>query len=214
MVFRVAVLILLFFPLLAWSAGLEPFPDLNSSNPAAVREATRVLEEEVKLAAKPQTYVILDLTASNIRIKARGVDLYTMAIPSWSLATPGALTGNFRLIARPQIVRRKIDPTATEAQEPISLADMPTDYTLAFQPPLHIEIHSLKEEGVWDTGIGAAKTLWGRIQRWSTSMLSGAAPPAEHEPRLTVNLSMEHAQSLAWSAVDGMPLIIRQATTP
>ena len=67
-----------------WAAEPDAFPDLNIHNAGAVREASRVLEEELKLAARPQTYVVIDLAPGAISIKGRGVQLHRMMISRWS----------------------------------------------------------------------------------------------------------------------------------
>ena len=69
-----AALLILTVP--SWAAEGEVFPDLDINNPSALQEGSRVLEEELKLAARPQTYLLVDLVTGSILIKARGVDLH------------------------------------------------------------------------------------------------------------------------------------------
>ena len=106
-----ALVLCLALVLPAGAADLDPFPDLDVNDPAALQEAARVIEEELKLAARPQTYLIIDLVGGAVQIKGRGVELHRLAILSSSLAHKEQLTGVFRLTARPSVVRRKIDPT-------------------------------------------------------------------------------------------------------
>ncbi|HJT22520.1 MAG TPA: hypothetical protein VJ746_18760, partial [Nitrospira sp.] len=127
------IVLLSFSVLVAWGhdASAEEFPfHLDRTNPGALEEATRVLTEEVKLAARPYTYLLIDLADNVIIMKARGVELQRLPLPSWSAVSRDAMTGTFRLMARPSIARRKINPAAGAEQEPISLADMPGDYHL------------------------------------------------------------------------------------
>lgn len=214
MSFLAAIVISLVLVSTGWGAEYDAFPDLNRDDPAALREATRVLEEELKLAARPQTYLLLDLPAREIRIKGRGVDLHRMAIVKWAASAPLRLTGTFRLISRPPVARRKIDPSSTTEQEPISLVDMPTDYPLSFVPGLKLEIQSLREEGLVQRTLASAAQVWQRLKAWGSSLASPSDEHSQEEPCLALTLSIDQAQSLAWSTVDGMALIIRRPSEP
>ena len=210
MSFRAAFALTLLLVSTGWAAEYEAFPDLNQEDPASLREATRVLEEEIKLAAKPQTYLVLDLPGGAIRIKGRGVDLHRIVIARWIASKPLQMAGTFRLIARPPVARRKIDPASTTEQEPIALVDMPTDYILSFSPALRIEIQSAYERGLIRPILLSAGDIWQRLKAWSLALTSSKDPSSQGEASITIRLSKEEAQSLAWSSVDGMALIIRR----
>ena len=210
MSFRTAIVLSLVLVSSCWGADYDAFPDLNRDDPAALREATRVLEEELKLAARPHTYLLLDLPERVLRIKGRGVDLYRISIMKWIVSASPQLTGTFRLISRPPVVRRKIDPSSTTEQEPISLADMPTDYPLSFAPALRVDIQSAREEGLVQKTLSSATHLWQRLKAWGTFLTAQSDQPSQGEPSITLTLSIEQSQSLAWSTVDGMALIIRR----
>ena len=206
-VFTVLVLCLaLVLP--AGAADLDLFPDLDVNDPAALQEAARVVEEELKLAARPQTYLIIDLVAGAVQIKGRGVELHRLPILSFSLTHRDRLTGVFRLTARPSVARRKIDPTSQTEQEPISLSDMPADYRLVFNPTLQVDIDSRAE----DRGIqwlrSSGMKLWLRLNRWSEEVIGKES--AMEGPTLALTLSVEHSRSLAWSTVDGMAVLVRR----
>lgn len=185
------------------------FPNLNLKDPASLQEATRVLEEEVKLASRPQTYLLIDLVTRTIHIKGRGIDLHRIPIMAWSLKIPDAIKGTYRLNTRPHITRRKIDPTSSVEQQPISLADMPIDYTLSCTPPLTINVlpspgdHPLQ----WIESHG--KLWWWELKKWTATF--SAEQPSPPSPSLRLELSTEQAQSLAWSVVDNMPLVVRRS---
>ena len=203
-----AVLVLLIVSSLPGHAG-EPdsFPGLDLNNQASVQEATRVLEEEVKLAARPQTYLLLDLVTRTLQIKGRGVELHRLTITAWSAKALHEVKGTHRLVARPPVLRRKIDPTASVEQEPISLADMPIDYTLSFTPPLSIDVMPIVGESPFHWIRARGQTWWREFKNsWTTDQ------PATQSPHLRLEVSAEQAQSLAWSVVDGMALIIRRPT--
>ncbi|CUQ65886.1 protein of unknown function [Candidatus Nitrospira inopinata] len=187
-----------------------PFPDVDPNDPASLQEVTRVLQEEVKLAARPHNYLLIDLVTRTIHIKGRGLDLYRIPIAAWSIKASSAMHGTHRLIARPPIARRTVDPTVSVEQIPLSLADMPTAYTLSFTPALTIEVRPSDEEGLFHRLWAGAKTWWRSLTEWASSFSRGES--SDSNPYLLLELSREQAQSLAWSAVDGMPLVIRRAT--
>jgi hypothetical protein len=200
----------LFFTLTThtWGKDLEVFPNLNLTDPASVREAARVLEDELKLAGRPQTYVLIDLVEKTIHIKGRGVGLHQMPIGRWSVGSREALTGVHRLVARPPIVRRKIEPGKGAEQDPISLADMPADYELSFASGLMINVASSAAKGSLVQAIAfIGKAWWRRLKNWTSSIGTDSSIPPAH---LELTVSMDHAQSLAWSLVDGMAVIIRR----
>lgn len=201
-----AVVLLLGTP--CWAAESDVFPDLDVNDPAALKEASRVLEEELKLAARPQTYLLLDLVSATVQIKARGVDLHRLSIAAWSVTEMSGLTGTFRLNARPPVIRRKIDPSATTEQEPISLSDMPAEYRLAFTPAMIVAVEATAEEGIMGWIHAVTQKLSKQLQAWK-QLLSGGAISAD-VPTVSITLSSDQARSLAWSTVDGMSVVIRR----
>lgn len=204
--------VLLLFPVPGRAAEGEVFSDLDIYDPAALQEGSRVLEEELKLAARPQTYLLIDLVSGAIQIKARGVDLHRLPIAAWTVTELPRLTGTFRLTARPPVVRRKIDPAATTEQEPISLSDMPTEYRLSFTPAMTMDVESADAQGTMGWIHATSRKVWKRLRVW-TQRLAGVQSPVE-APTICLTLSSEQARSLAWSTVDGMPVVIRRPAEP
>jgi hypothetical protein len=201
---------LLFFTLTthAWGKDLGAFPNLNLNDPASVKEATRVLEEELKLAAGPQTYILIDLVENTIQIKGRGVGLHQMPIDRWSVGTREALTGIHRLVARPSVVRRKIEPGKGAEQDPIALADMPADYDLPLASGLTIIVASSAARDSLIQGIAfMGKAWWRRVKNWTSTIGTDSSTMPAH---LELTVSVDHAQSLAWSLVDGVAIVIRR----
>ena len=207
-----AILLLLAFTTPSWGKDVEVFPDLNLNNPNELKEATRVLEEELKLAARPQTYLLIDLGGSTIHIKGRGIGLHRIPIIAWSAESRDDLKGIHRLVARPSVVRRKIEPGAGVEQEPISLADMPTDYVLSFSPSLSVTVvPSIAGDSLLQSAVLLGKVGWRNVKDWTSRffLMDRSSEPTSH---LRLTLSVDHAQSLAWSLVDGMALVIRRPT--
>ena len=71
-----------------WSADPENVLAIDPHDAIALQEATRILTEEVKLAARPQTYVIVDLVDRAVVIKGRGAELHRFPIAHWSSISP------------------------------------------------------------------------------------------------------------------------------
>ena len=204
-----AILLLLAFTAPSWGKDPEIFPDLNLNNPHELKEASRVLEEELKLAARPQTYLLIDLGTNTIHIKGRGIGLHQIPIMTWSAESREDLKGTHRLVARPSVVRRKIEPGAGVEQEPISLADMPTDYVLSFNPSLRVTvIPSIAGDSLLQSAGLLGKAAWRNVRGWAKSLFADSSSTSHSHLQLT--LSVDHAQSLAWSLVDGMAVVIRR----
>ncbi len=205
-----ALLILVIFTTTSWAKDVETFPDLNLNDGRALKEATRVLEEEVKLAARPHTYVLIDLATKSVHIKGRGVDLLHIPIIAWTAGSKEEFKGIHKLVARPSVVRRKINPGSASEQEPISLADMPTDYVLSFTPPMTITVvPSAMSEHPVQSVLNLGKAWWHGLTNWTTSLMTDQASKSPH---LHLTITADHAQSLAWALVDGMALVIRRPT--
>lgn len=206
-----AILLLLTFATPGWGKEPEAFPDLNLSSGQAIKEATRVLEDEVKLAARPQTYILIDLATKIIHIKSRGIDLHQIPIISWASNSPDHLKGIHKLMTRPAVVRRKIEPGAGAEQEPISVADMPVDYVLIFPPTLTITVvPSAAEDNLLRGALFLSKAWWRQTKTWAGTVFSNQS--SKQNGQLQLTLSGGHSQSLAWSLVDGMAVVIRRAS--
>lgn len=181
---------------------------------ALVREANRVLEEEIKLASTPQIYLLLDLSARSLTIKGRGLDLHRIEVLSWDISGGDTRWGGaYRLRARPSVERPKIQPVpgkepGAEPAEPINVNDMPAEYLLQFDPDLLVNVGPPAGEQPWLWGKNRLREGWRRLSAWFGQ--GGGAPVPSRVLRLT--LSQDQARSLAWSVTDGMPLVIGTVT--
>lgn len=191
----------------SWAAEFDNPFDVNINDPVALHEATRVLAEEVKLAARPQTYLVIDLAANTVVLKARGVELQRLPIVEWSAESQDRMTGTFRLTRRPAVVRRKVDPSRAE-QEPISLADMPDSYELVFSPPLMLVVVAPIEQAPVRWTLLRMKRWWQWLDTRVRALSSGI--DVEPTPSVELTLSEREAQSLAWSLTNDMPTIVRR----
>ncbi len=189
----------------AWSA-VFPCPVDAIEDPASLREAIRVLQEELRLAAKPQIYLLLDLPAKAVVIKGRGIELHRFPILAWRVSTSELLGTVFRLRRRPPIIRPKAAIAENPQQDPIELKDMPVAFALRFDPPLTIWIAPPARENPWRWASSRGEEWWTRLRSWAATLLS--TDPPDPEPSLRLTLSTDDARSLAWSVTDGLPVLI------
>ena len=212
---RLVLLVVLLLPPMASPSPRAAEGDnifaIDINDPAALQEATRILAEEIKLAARPQTYVILDLVDRSVVIKGRGAELHRLPIEQWSAIHLADASSMFRLQARPPVARRKIEPAAGE-QPPVSLEDMPSDFTLAFSPSLVVAIHPSAADDVWSWLRFTAREWWSWLKDWGRRLMTGSEPAAQ--PVLRLTLTPHHAQSLAWTVTEGMPFLVRRTSSP
>ncbi len=202
--------LLAFLPM-SWAEEPDSGLPADINDPAALQEATRVLGEELKLAARPHTYLLIDLVGRAVLMKGRGVELHRLPIERWRASNQADLASPFILRERPPIARRKIDPTAGAEQDPISLNDMPTEYELRLSPPLTILIEAQPPEA-WRWALQLSRSWWRQLTLWWTVLSTGNSPTAT--PFLYLSLRPEQAQSLAWTVTDNMPILIRRTSAP
>jgi hypothetical protein len=183
--------------------------DLN--DPAALQEATRILTEEIRLATRPQTYVIVDLVERSVIIKGRGAELHRLPIEHWSAVHLDDASATFRLEARPPVARRKIGPAATTDQPPVSLEDMPTNFTLVFVPSLLVAVHPSASQNFAAWLRFTAREWWMWVKAWSQRLTTGNEPAT---PILRLTLTSSDAQSLAWTVTEHMPFLVRRTSSP
>ena len=182
--------------------------DLN--DPAALQEANRLLAEEVKLAARPQTYVIVDLVDRAVLITGHGAELHRFPIEQWSASHLAEVSTTFRLQVRPPVTRRKIEPSAGGDQPPVSLDDMPTDFTLTFSPSFLLAVHPSATADFWRWLRFTLREWWVWLKNWIRTLATGKEPAPQ--PVLRLTLTPHHAQSLAWTVTEGMPFLIRRTS--
>ena len=196
-------------PLALALASLSPQSQALAGQVEAAREASRVLEEEVRLSAHPQLYLLLDLSERVIVIKGRGIGLHRLQVADWRASDEQPLDKVFTLRARPTISRPRVVPGRDPALDPIELRHMPMDYDLLFDPGLTVMVTPPPSERPWLWLKTVLRGWWQRSRAWLGATSSTESRPGAAYLRLV--LSQEAAQSLAWSVTDGMPLVIRRA---
>jgi hypothetical protein len=189
--------------------ALAPLVELALAGEAeALREATRVLEEEVKLAARPQLYLVLDLPERVIMIKGRGVELHRLPVLGWRASDEEQLGQVFTLHTRPPVSRPKAVPGRDPSLDPIELRHMPVDYDLLFEPDLLVIVTPPPSERPWIWAKSLLRGWW--LRGRALGGAGSSTDPAAASFLLRLTLSQDTAQSLAWSVTDGMPMVIKR----
>lgn len=186
--------------------GLVDGPSAQSLQAAgdrqAIEEANTLLREEIKLAARPHTYLLIDLHQGVLLIKARGIELHRLLLLSWRARADVPPAGLFRLTVRPPVDRPRTRPGEDATEHPIDASDMPAEYQLVLEPSLIVAVGPPAQSHPWLWARGLAREWWKR------AFFKGSSS------WLLVALSPESARSLAWSVTDGMPVLIGRSLPP
>ncbi len=184
-----------------FGAAPVPQPDAFAERQALL-EANRVLQEEIALAARQQTYVVVDVAHGFMSFKARGAEMHRLPVLAWRASEDRPPVGAFRLMARPPVDRPKTKPGEDATEHPIEVGDMPAEYHLVLEPTLTVTVAPPLEDHPW---------LWlrGLLRGWWTRAVSTGSRSWLH-----LTLSPESARSLAWSVTEGMPFLIGRTAIP
>lgn len=182
-------------------AAETPAPRRNpETERQALLEANTVLQDEIKLAARPQTYLLVDVHQGVVLVKAHGVEIHRLPLLSWRTRGDQLPVGLFRLTARPPVDRPKAKPGEDATEHPIEVSDMPAEYQLILEPSAVVAIGPPVQDHPW---------LWIRglmREGWNRAFSKGSGP------WLRLVLPPESARSLAWSVNEGMPVLIGRST--
>lgn len=190
-------------------------PDLDT---LALR--AKVLEAESGLAKASASYMIIDVPAKRIQLKARGFVLRSWDIRSaraWGRpAEPKALKLEARIaISKPErknITPGKEDPNAAKAKTPSSepelleVKDMPVHYSLSFGDDIRVTIKP-KTTRFWPSLVNVSrgvssffylplKTLWLSLKHRSFTEIEIQMP------------TETDAKSLYWAFIEGLGAVI------
>jgi len=205
-------IILFLFLSSSWAAESEGLPHVDPNDPAALREAVRLLDAEVQLAARPRTYIVIDLVAQTIFIKGRGLELHRLPIERWTASRLADIASSLRLQERPPVTRRKLDPIVGADQPPISLEDMPSQFSLILSPSLRVTVQPSVPYDLWQWLAFNGQEWWRWLKIQWLTLVSGDS--ASSAPSLQLTLAHDDAQSLAWTVTDDMPFLIRRTSSP
>jgi hypothetical protein len=184
------------------AAGADVQRPQDAGERQAIQEANALLQEEIKLAARPQTYVLVDVHHGVVLVKARSLELHRLPLLDWRPRGTRPPAGLFTLTVRPPVDRPRTMPGEDATEHPIELSDMPAEYTLVLEPSLVVLVGPPLQDHPWLWIRGLLREGWTRI----ASVGAG--------PWLRITLSSENARSLAWLLTDGMPVLIGRSTLP
>jgi len=170
-------------------------PDASAERQALL-EANKTLQEEIALATRPQTYVVVDVARGLLLLKARGVEMHRLPVLAWRSSEDRPPVGVFRLTTRPPVDRPKARLGEDATEHPIEVDDMPAEYHLVLEPALTMAVAPPIQDQPW---------LWFRslLRWWWTRAVSGGSGSWLH-----LTLRQDSARSLAWSVTEGMPFLI------
>jgi len=144
----------------------------------AIEEANTLLREEIKLAARPQTYLLIDIHHGVVLVKARGIELRRLPLLSWRASSDVPPAGLFRLTVRPPVDRPRTRPGEDATEHPIEVSDMPAEYQLVLEPPLIVAVRPPALSHPWLWARGLAREWWKRaFSKGSSSWLRVALSP-------------------------------------
>lgn len=203
------VLLIWIFTAINPSGAMAPAASMSADRSTLI-EANKLLEEELKLAVRPQIYLILDLAASALIIKSRGIELKRVRIHTWHKNGDHSVNGPYRLRARPAVNRPKAAPAAELSVPAIELQHMPDHYELLFDPNLTILIRST-DEPLWVQMKNAVHEWGSRVLHLFRTDAKRGEPPTVI---MNVMVEQDDARSLAWTMTDGMLLLVGPTALP
>jgi hypothetical protein len=191
---------------------------------SSISEADRLMEEnsllkaEVQLAKSSKIYVIFDLAAKNIAIKARGISLKEMPVESYNQWGTPVPPKSLPLLSKTALVkpeRKEIIPKAegTEDTEDVSepvalqLEDMPLRYELKLDEGIQISVKP-RSTGVISTLFNLIASLKSYLITRPMGTLWNALR-GQSFTEIVLVMDENDARSLYWSFQEGFQCIIR-----
>lgn len=196
---------------------------LKAQNAGAGDEQNKLLENELTLARKAASYVIINLQDKGISLKAKGIVLRKWDIQSsksWGRPVGHVLYKMTKKSALSQPKRPDITPgqeeKKTEDKEKkeafdlgvLELKDMPIHYDLSFDENISISVRP-KTKKFWPSLINIRKTI-----SWFTYLpVKTIWHVLKKKPFTEIEIVMKNekdAQGVYWSFLDGQSTIIYQ----
>lgn len=214
---RLLLLVLSLFCLLAKpAAGADQVSDL--------REENQLLKEELKLARGGKLYMLVDLPASEITLKAGGVTGRRLKIDTGRVIGDRPAVKLRRLVGKKALFqpkRREIKIAADiKATTPaagndtvtaLEIDDMPTNYRLVLDDGITLVVHA-GGDGLAALLNRGWRRMWDSVRRAMTGFYRGLrGEPAAAELFLT--LPDTDARQLYWSFDEKTPCLIRNSAT-
>jgi hypothetical protein len=198
---------------------------VRAEDPSKLAERARILESEAALAKNPVSYMVIDLPARKILLKARGFVLRSWDIWSDRLwGKPVDLKGlklvGKTAISKPErknITPGKEDPKNAKPKKPstepdvLELKDMPIHYSLIFGDNIRVSVKP-KTPRFWASVVNVARDVsWFAYLPLKTLWLS-----LKHKAFTEIEIVMpteNDAKSLYWAFIEGLNAIIIDSST-
>ena len=189
-------------------------PDINK-----IRRETRLLELEAKAAAKPATYVVLDLAKKKIYLKIRGVILKEFDIVDSDTIGIGQLDESYSLVNVKAIFapkRKEIKPpdqkkeektsSTTQEADSYSIEDMPSNYTLILNKGLSISVSQHFKGNFLLSPLNYINKKMGRL--WNSSKLLWSYLKKTPFIKILAVMSKDDARAFYWALPEKAEFII------
>ena len=189
-------------------------PDINK-----ISMENRLLELEAKAAAKPVTYVVLDLISKKMYLKIRGVTLKEFDIADsdtigigqldefYSLVTVKAIFAPKRKEIKPPAQKKEEKPASTTQEaDSYSVGDMPSNYTLIFDKGLSISISQHFKGGFLLSILNYINKKMGKL--WNSSKLLWSHLKKTPFIKILVVMSKDDAHAFYWALPEKADFII------
>jgi hypothetical protein len=199
---------------------------LKAQNASVGDEQNKLLENELTLARKAASYVIINLQDKSISLKAKGIVLRKWDIQSsksWGRPVGPAPYKMTKKSALSQPKRPDITPGQEEKKTKdkekkeafdlgvLELKDMPIHYDLSFDENIYISVRP-KTKRFWPSLMNIGKTI-----SWFTYLpMKTIWHVLKKKPFTEIEIVMKNekdAQGVYWSFLDGQSTIIYQPKT-
>ncbi len=194
----------------------------GSALPGLVRDA-RALEAEIKLAAKPKPYFVLDARDSTLLVKAASVTLKTIPIDRMAMWGEPVGPVPLTLVRKSTLIEPKrptINPEAAKKQaegdessasqaatelEALELKDMPARFRLEWDNGLRITVRPDPWSVLSWLGESAYYAAWYLARPVATVWYRAHGKPYS---AIYLRVAPQDARALYWACADGSELLV------
>jgi len=203
------------------AAAILGLLSLSAQDPRVLSEQNRRLENELSLARKPVSYMVIDLESKTVTLRSRGMILKTWGVhrfKTWGKPIPDQTVKLVKKTALSNPKRANITPGQEETKKKsdekkdtfdlgtLELKDMPVHYNLLFEGNVRISVRP-RTKRFWPALLNIAKsvswltylplkTVWFSVRGKSFTQIE------------LVIRSEKDAQGIYWSFLDGHGTLI------
>lgn len=184
-----------------------------------LEKENRLLEEELKVVAKPIPYLVLDINKKNIYLKIKGTVLKEFNIIGIEVFGNRHLNIAYKLIERKAMYspkRTEIKPpqykagdgTSSTSQEPdtFDIEDMPSNYTLIFNKGLSLSVSPQYKDGFFLSFLNRLSISIKHI--WNSSIVVWNYLKKTPFIRIHAVMNIDDARALYWSLPEKADFIV------